>query len=262
MAKKLRNMKNRTTSSDIKRALSGRGFLAGVAGMVLIIAFSLLEEIITAAQSGEALQNGHHAQVIMSALESDWVTLALPILCALPFTAAFVDDIKSGFIKQFLPRSSVKLYIKGKLVACGLSGGLVLFFGIVLAYGVSALIFTPMELALGPEEIAQPYFAQLLMKATTMFFSGAFWSLAGFTFAALTMNKYMAYASPFILYYVLIILNERYFSDFYVLYPKEWLSPSETWVMGGFGVILLLIELSAIVCLGFTIVAKGRLAHV
>jgi uncharacterized protein YceK len=253
---------NFTISSDIKRALSGRGFLTGVAGMVLVIALSSLESITSDAQSGEALQNGYHAQLVMEALASDWVTLALPILCALPFTTVFVDDIKSGFIKQYLPRAGVKPYIKGKLIACGFSGGLALLFGIMLAYGLSALVFIPMELALTPEETAQPYFAQLLMTAVTLFFSGAFWSLAGFMFAALTMNRYMAYASPFILYYVLIILNERYFNDLYVLYPKEWLFPSDTWVMGGFGVILLLAELSAAVCLGFAIVAERRLSNV
>lgn len=249
-------------SSDIKRALTGRGFLTGMTGMVLVIVLSSIESIIGIVRNPAALKNGYHAKFIMDALSSDWVTLALPILCALPFTTAFVDDIKSGFIKQYLPRSGIKPYINGKLIACGLSGGLALFTGVVLAYGISALVFTPMELALTPEETAQPYFAQLLIKAATLFFSGAFWSLAGFTFAALTMNRYMAYASPFIIYYVLIILNERYFSDLYVLYPKEWLFPSDVWVMGGFGVILLLAELSAIVCLGFAIVAGRRLAHV
>jgi hypothetical protein len=48
----------------------------------------------------------------------------------------------------------------------------------------------------------------------------------------------------------------------YVLYPKEWLFPSGAWALGGFGVILLLAELSVIVCLGFAIVARRRLANV
>ena len=249
-------------SSDLKRALSGKGFFAGVAGMVLVISLSATEGFIKLAQTPQALPNGYHAGWIMDALSSDWVTLALPILCTLPFTTAFVDDIKSGFIKQYLPRSGRAAYIKGKLIACGLSGGLVLILGILLTYGLSALIYTPIELALGPEETVQPYFAQLLTKTAMLFFSGTFWSLAGFTFAALTMNKYMAYASPFILYYVLIIMNERYFPSIYVLYPKEWLFPSGTWVMGSFGVILLLTELTAIVCIGFSLVAQRRLDNV
>jgi hypothetical protein len=254
--------KNLAISSDIKRALSGKGFFAGVAGMAIVISLSAIEGFIKLAQAPQVLPNGYHAGWILDALSSDWVTLALPILCTLPFTTSFVDDFKSGFIKQYLPRSGRSAYIRGKLIACGLSGGLVLMLGILLTYGLSALIFTPMELALGPEETAQPYFAQLLTKAAMLFFSGTFWSLAGFTFAASTMNKYTAYSSPFILYYVLIILNERYFPSMYVLYPREWLFPSGTWGLGSFGVILLLTELTAIVCVGFSLVAQRRLDNV
>jgi hypothetical protein len=119
-----------------------------------------------------------------------------------------------------------------------------------------------MELALAKNETAKPYFAELLTIAATLFLSGAFWSLLGFTFAAFTMSKYMAYASPFIMYYVLIILHERYFGELYVFYPKEWLFPTEGWMLGNFGVILLLAELTAVVCLAFTIIAKRRLGNV
>ncbi|MHB1313934.1 MAG: hypothetical protein ACYCX2_00440 [Christensenellales bacterium] len=255
-------MKSNTLSSDIKRALTGRGFWIGIAGIVLVIILSSLENVISLTRSNMPMENGYHAEFIKNALSSDWVTLALPIVCTLPFTTAFVDDIKSGFIKQYLHRSGIKEYIKGKLVACCLSGGLVLFIGILLAYGLSALVFSPMELALRAGRTAQPYFAQMLMVAATLFLSGAFWSLLGFTCAALTMSKYMAYASPFVLYYVLIILHERYFTSLYVLYPKEWLFPSDAWVLGGLGVILLLAELIAAVCLAFIITAKRRLAHV
>lgn len=255
-------MNNHTTSSDIKRAIASKGFLFGTLGMVLVIALSSLEAIITLTRFAHPLQSGYHAQFIMDALASDWFTLALPILCALPFTSAFVDDIKSGYIKPYLHRTTIHEYIKGKLTACAISGGLVLFAGAVLCYALAALIFTPMELALTEDQLAQLWFAQLLLKAATLFFSGAFWSLVGFTFAALTMSKYMAYASPFIIYYVLIILNERYFKDLYVLYPKEWLFPSDVWVMGGFGVIALLCVLCAILCLAFAHIAERRIANV
>lgn len=255
-------MREYTTSSDIKRALAGKGFFIGMAGIVLVIALSSLDSIINVTRSADPLPNGFHAQFIMNALSSDWMTLAIPILCTLPFTSAFVDDINSGYIKLYLHRSGVGQYIKAKLIACGLSGGLVLFAGIMLAYALSALIFMPMELALGEGAIVQPYLAQLLMTSATLFLSGAFWSLVGFTFASLTMSKYMAYASPFILYYVLIILHERYFENLYILYPKEWLFPSDAWVLGSFGVIILLAELTAIMSILFAISAKRRLSHV
>lgn len=245
--------------SDIKRALSAKGFLFAMAGMVLMMAVASINAIVSIEG---VLPNGFHAQLILTALTSDDVTLVLPILCTLPFAAAFVDDVKSGFIKQYLPRSGVSSYIKGKILASGLSGGLVLVAGIFIAYGISALVFTPMEAALEPNQTTHPYFAEVLTKTLTLFLSGAFWSLTGFAMASMTMSRYMAYASPFVLYYVLIILHERYFEDFFVLYPKEWLAMSEPWVFENLGVWIQLIILSAIISLLFGITAKRRLENV
>ena len=147
----MRQKKTYTISSDMRRAFTSKGFLIGAVGLVLVIALSSLEGIINAARSTTPLQNGFHGQIVMTALSSNWVTLAIPILCALPFTAAFVDDIKSGFIKQYLHRTNIKQYIKAKIIACGLSGGLVLLAGIITAYFLSYLVFTPMEFALEVE---------------------------------------------------------------------------------------------------------------
>ncbi len=250
-----------TIQSDIKRAFCSKGFIMGVAALVIVMLFAGMESIIEVTKANTLLTNGFHAQFILDALQSDAFTLALPILCALPFTTAFVDDIKSGFIKQYLMRTSRREYIKGKLVACALSGGLLLFAGILVAFFVAFLAFTPMEAALAEEQTAQPYLAQLITKAFILTFSGMLWSLVGFMFAALTMNRYMAYASPFILYYVLIILHERYFDWLYVLYPKEWLFPKAEWVLGELGIILLLMVLTSIVSLGFALLAQRRLNH-
>lgn len=255
-------MKRYTIQSDIKRAICSKGFISGAASLLIIIVFAGMESIIGVTRATDPLENGFHAQFILDALQSDAFTLALPILCALPFTTAFVDDMKSGFVKQYLGRTSRKQYIKGKLIACGLSGGLVLFVGILIAFGVAYLVFTPMELALTAEQVSEPYLAQLIIKAFILALSGMFWSLIGFTFSALTMNRYMAYASPFILYYVLIILHERYFDWLYVLYPKEWLFPASEWVLGDLGIILLIAELTLIISLWFALVAKRRLDNV
>lgn len=252
-------IKRHTIQSDINRALCSKGFIMGIAGLIVVIVFASLESFIGITRVAEPLENGYHAKVILKALESDAFTLALPILCALPFTTAFVDDMKSGFIKQYLSRTNRKQYIKGKLIACGLSGGLVLFAGVLTAFLMAYLVFTPMELALVEGQTAEPYLAQLIVKAFILALSGVFWSLVGFTFAALTMNRYMAYASPFILYYVLIILHERYFEWLYVLYPKEWIFPAKEWVLGDLGIILLIAELTLIISLWFAIIAKRRL---
>lgn len=254
-------MNKHATSSDIARALTGGGFAAALAGTALAAALASAQTILTQAGSGAPPAHGFHARLATDALASDWVALALPVLCALPYAASYVDDVKTGFIKVALPRAGAGGYIRGKLTACALSGGLAVFAGAVLAYALAFLVFSPLEAAPAAGAAALPLFPPFLMKASLLFASGAFWSLAGFLVAALTMNKYMAYASPFILYYLLVILHERYFEELYVLYPREWLNPSALWVLGPWGVALLLLALSAAASLLFAAVAERRLAH-
>ena len=236
-----------------------KNLILSIAGVALVLFLSQIDGILMAFRAEEPLVNGFSADMILAALSSDWMTLALPILAALPCTAAFVDEVKSGFSKEYLPRTTVKKYIGGKIATCALSGGFTLAMGIFLAYGIAAVVFSPMEGPLDEGMAARPYLAEVTSRAALFFLSGAFWALVGMAFSTLTNSKYMAYASPFIFYYVLIILNERYFPDLYILYPKEWLAPSEAWVLGSWGVAVWLLELTALIALVFAIAAKRRI---
>ncbi len=252
----------KTVASNIAQALQSRGFLIGFLAVACLLFLSSIEGILSAFRSETLLNQGYHAELVMSALSSDAMTLALPIVAALPYTASFVEDVKSGFVKAYLPRTTTNGYIFGKLSACVLSGGVVLALGILAAYGISALLFTPMEAVPAEGAEAPAYFAELMGKVLLFFCSGAFWSLVGLLFATLTGSKYMAYASPFVIYYVLIILYERYFDTLYVLYPKEWLMPSNRWYFGNLSVAVWVGELIVIASLCFYPAAKRRLKQI
>ena len=251
-----------TLTASLKQALLSLGFLIAFTGVVVVLLLAAFEDMLSGFRSAELLSPGFHSDLIMNALSSEAMALTLPILAALPYTASFIDDVKSGFIKEYLPRTTVSRYIAGKAMACAVSGGLVLALGIFIAYGFAALLFLPME-AFPPTDAEVPnYFGNLMETALMFFASGAFWSLVGLTFAALINSKYMAYASPFVLFYVLIILYERYFDRLFVLYPREWLNPSSRWMFGKIGVAVLLIEFSVLMALAFTFAAKRRLEHI
>lgn len=246
----------------IRQAVSGKGMYIGILSATVVLLLSTVQDVLLVFRSEELLQNGFHHTCVMNALTSDAMTLALPIIAALPFTSSFIDDIKSGFVKEYLPRTTKSGYLLGKIFGSLVSGGLSVSLGVLLGYLVAALVFSPMEAALEPGAAARPYFEELMGKALLFFCSGAFWSLVGLTLATLTNSRYMAYASPFVLYYVLIILYERYFDTLYVLYPKEWTNPSEFWMWGNAGVVLLLLELSVISGLLFFHAAKRRLEQI
>ena len=256
-----KNMK-KSLRAGLRQAILSRGFLVGTLGTALVLLLSSVQGILSGFLSEQLLSPGYHSDLIMSALFSEAMALALPILSALPYTASFIDDVKSGFIKEYLPRTTVPRYIAGKAVGCAVSGGLALALGIFIAYGFAALMFLPMEAYPKAGETVPNYFGNLMETALMFFASGAFWSLTGMTFAALTDSKYMAYASPFVLFYLLIILYERYFDKLFVLYPREWLSPSSRWVFGRIGVAVLLIEFSLLMALAFAYAAKRRLERI
>jgi hypothetical protein len=231
-------------------------------GVVVIIAFSSISGILSAFRSEKLIENGFHATLIFKGLSSDGFTLVLPILCTIPYTTSFVDDVKSGFIKAYLPRTNRKSYLISKIIACAASGGAVLAIGVAFAYAMSALTFMPMEAALKPGEVSTNYLSQIVGKVAISMFSGALWSVLGMTFAAMTNSRFMAYASPFVVYYVLIILHERYFPNFFVLYPKEWLNPQSKWMFGDWGVVLLIIELLILASILFYLVGRKRLEFI
>ena len=135
----------RTVASNLRQAVGSWGFLLSLAGAALIPLLSSVQGILAGFRLAELLSPGYHSDLIMGALSSDAMALALPILAALPYTASFIDDVKSGFIKEYLPRTTVPRYIAGKAVGCAVSGGLTLALGIFIAYGFAALMFLPME---------------------------------------------------------------------------------------------------------------------
>lgn len=251
-----------SVTADLRRALTTRGFFIGVCLTPLVMLLGAGQGVLPVLLhgTGDGLMNGFHASLVMEGTASDVMLFAAPILCALPYTVSFVDDIKSGYIKGCLPRIGKESYVKGKAVACFLSGGFALFVGVWLAYLLFALLFTPMELAPMPDMPSQPMFLTVMGQACIFFLNGALWSLAGLCMSSVTMNRYMAFASPFIFYYVLVILQERYFRDLYVLNPKNWLTAVGNWPGGSWGLALFLLVWSLALCFVFYAVAHRRLA--
>lgn len=247
-----------TLESCCRQAFTGAAFSLAVAGVVLVLLIAAFRDLYTLFTGAGLMGVGYHRQLLESAAASDSMILALPILSALPYTASYLDDVRSGFIKEYLHRTRIWDYLAGKLGACLLSGGMALVLGLLLGAGVFSLLILPRELVPQAGE-AEPWLSGLLRLCGRYFCSGALWSLVGMTLAAATGSKYMAYASPVILYYILIILCERYVPGIYVLYPKEWLNPSHLWVLGDWGVVLLLGELCLLFGGWFLLLGRRRL---
>lgn len=253
-------MKTTILSCLRQSVFTGRFLLCAVLMAVAVFTAST-ETLLNAFRSEDMLGFGFHGHFILNAAASDTIVLCLPILCVLPYAASYVDDVKTGFIRLYIHRTSQRAYIFGKALGCILSGGLVAVLGLFLAYAAAALVFLPMEVVPVAGTV-DTSFQEISAVGRRFFLSGGFWALFGMMMSAWMESKYIAYASPFVFYYILIILHERYFDWLYVIYPKGWLFPDEAWVLGQWSIIPLILELMTVKVLLFTRSVKRRLSEI
>lgn len=234
------------------------GFGLTVLVTVFIMNIGAWEKIISSFETETLLESTYHFQMIQTGMQSDVFSFALPILSTIPGSAMCLEELQTGFIKEYLPRTSRAGYLAGKIAGCGFLGGIAIVCGVILSLGMDMLIYLPREKVLENAGGYTAEWGEFLQKLLLLFCIGAFWALVGMLMSIVTNSKYMAYISPFILYYVLIIVCERYFKNCYVLYPGEWMQP-EKFPGGCYGVMLWICELSVVVSLLFFRLAKDRI---
>ncbi len=160
--------------------------------------------------------------------DSDLFQISVPVLAAVPYSTAWINEYQSGYIKEYLPRCGRNAYILGKFFSCGISGGALL--GIACSF---YLYSKPQE--------------EISIDVFLVFLSGMLWAVVAAVLAAASNSRYVAYGGSFVLFYALVILYERYFASLYCLYPVEWFAPVHTWVFGNTGIILM--------CVGMILIA-------
>ena len=210
------DIKMNSFETDLKRALCSKGFAAGLAIELLIL--------------------------IQAGFDSDLFRMGVPIIAALPYSTAWLLDYQSGYIKAYLPRTSIAAYIGGKFLSCGISGGL------AQAFGCSIYMLIKEDT---PE-----------INLLLIFTSGMLWAVLSTVLAAWSNSRYIAYGGGFVLYYVLVILHQRYFEHMYCLNPYEWLSPSHTWILGDWGAVLMLFGMILVLLCIYYEIVRRRMEHV
>ena len=102
----------------------------------------------------------------------------------------------------------------------------------------------------------------LIRTGLLYFSSGCLWTAVGMLCSVFSASLPAACLSPFIVYYLLIILYERYFSYTEILYPKAWINPGKGWPLGGWSALLWTAELTVLISLLFLRAAERRLSRV
>lgn len=245
-------MKN--LSQQLRRGLGLRFWLVALASLVCVL-FDYLQSLLRIRQQGGYIPQGYHDTLFSNALSADSLIAFLPVLAAVPLAAGYLENVKSKFARFLLVRGSYGEYLAGQIFACWLCGGLVVVLGVGAAYGLTVLLLTPVEQVVANYTPANVYIGE---RIALVFLNGGLWALLGMTLSTIMESKYIAYASPFIVYYLLVILYERYFPEVWLLYPKNWLDP-EIWPYGIGSAALFLLELTFLCGLVFYIRGKRRL---
>lgn len=165
--------------------------------------------------------------MVMTEFDSDLFRLCVPVLATFPYSTAWLLDYQSGFVKTYLSRTGINPYIIGKISACGISGGLLEVMGCFL-YSLTKS---------GRE---------FHINFSLIFMSGMLWAVLSAALAAWSNSRYIAYGGAFVIYYLMVILHDRYFQKLYCLYPYEWLNPQHVWVFEEQGIIIQLFGITVV----------------
>lgn len=247
--------------ANLKHNCTNPGFFLGILAIPVLIFLSQVDRLAELLREGEALYYGYGFQFLQDGLSGDSIRFVLPVLCALPCSAGFVDDKKSGAIKGILPRCGRMNYVWGKILACSACGCLTILLGIVLAGGISVFGFSFWEAEAMEGENLQRGILAVVPQLFLMGLSGGLWAAVGMLISSLTGSRYVAFLSPFISYYLLIILYERYFDKLHIIYPLAWLDPFGGLPYGFWGAAIWVLEIWLFVILGFVLLTNNRLAN-
>lgn len=240
--------------SAIRQAVNMRTVLACVI-FAFVIFLGSSQTVVSVFQEMIELYRGYHTDFITSALAAEAVDAFIPLLAVLPFSANFVDEVKTKFAYFCLIRSSYLYYIGSRILICFFISGLTLLIGVIIAWIGSAIMFVPLENA---DSMTTILYDDLMAKCGLIFLTGGLWSVVGMAMGTFVESKYLSYATPFIFYYLLVILYERYFSNTHLIYPRFWTDPS-AWPYGAWGAAIFLIELTLVFAALFAFQAERRL---
>lgn len=241
---------------DAKRGFLSIGFYFGImlAAAAGILGMGEMLEYI----AGTMLPEGEMRCVSAAymALSSEGLVYILPVTCTLAMSGAYIEDRQSGALSYIILRTTKKRYHISKMVSCAVFGALSVLGAVFLMMVIFGIMFPPEGTEV--QNFHLENLEYLAERVLILCLNGSFFSLLGAAVAAAVNNRYMAYAAPFILYYVLSTLFEAYLSDYPLLNPKEWmlLQVSGEGVIAG---ILLALNMAAAVC--YLLVMERRWKH-
>lgn len=242
-------MKNHIFKVEAKRGSHSIGFYIGI---VVLVAAGIIGAGDIKDTMGEIDYIGSYiwsSESWYQGMNSEIFIFLLPVVCTLPASASYLEDLQNGMLMYIMPRTSRKRYGFSKIVNCGLYGALVVMCTLLLLLLMNVIQYPLNSMQLMQwKNMEMSYHLALLKNILVLCLNGILYALAGGLAGAVTENRYMAYAAPFIFYYVVSTLAEAYLKNYWILSPKEWMRPQQS---GCLETVILLIALIIITGSGY-----------
>lgn len=175
----------------------------------------------------EGLEAGTWHALVEKALSSKIIFMSIPLISVLPFGDLWIKERESGFLKFYIARKGKGNYVADRVITTCYSGAFVWIMAVSIVMLIYFLIFYPLEFKqrnLKVEDFANMFWILVRIFLT----SGILANLSGAA-GILFRSVYMAYGLPFVAYYLMVILQERYLEAIYVINPQSWILGTGDW---------------------------------
>ncbi len=192
--------------------------------------------------------------------------MCAPILCTIPYALTFLDDIKTSFINNILPRMRCSDYYISKAISTGIVGGLFFLCVYVILLAVCAVIspVASVRIVLSPIIPFTGVYQRSLLGFIGIY---AIHSVVfGFSYNILTLgvssviqNKYVGLAIPFVLYHTAMLL--AWVLPKATVYDVVNYIPYESFSIQVYDVNIIIYRHCIILALGIALYAVGAYRH-
>lgn len=237
---------------DLTRMLHEKKFYTAV-----LIAFMgiLLGSTCPERKEGELLACGTFLTMVSDSLKSRTVLFFLPIASVLPCGEEYLRERQWKFLRFLVIRKGKEEYCRDKVFTTAVSGALVWAAASVLGMLFFFLLFfAHEEVRSYPEEVITGLFTvsgRVCLEASAMASLSA-------VLGTVSGSSYVSLGLPFVLYYSLMILRERYLDEIYAIDPAEWILGKCSWAGEQRGLwIFLLLLVMGLAALHWVVLEKG-----
>lgn len=225
---------------DLKRMVRNRQFWLAV---VLAAAGIFMGASYPKPDKDSVLTSGTFLKLAADSLKSRTVLFLLPIVSVLPCGEEYLRERQWNFLRFLIIRRGRREYCLDKMMTTAFSGVLVwVVAGFLTVLFFFLFFFGKEEVWSCPLQTIQEFFIAFGRIGLV----GSFIASLGAVCAVIGRSVYLAMGLPFVLYYILMILRERYLETFYCMDPSEWVKGECYWGTGQSGLWIFLLLLAAV----------------